>query len=265
MRIAIIAASAALLSVSAAHAGGLYDKGSLKDTPSYVETATPMWGGLYIGGSVGFGTGDTTDKADVDFGNYDGEKSERQSDFEALLEAILQSKYDVNGAIYGVHAGYNWQRGNLVYGLEAGFNGTNMDGASPCVVLLSCERELDWYGTGVARIGYAPGNTFFYGFGGIAWGEVNTKIGLISPGVPLYVEGSETHVGWTAGAGIEHAFNNRFSVRVEYSHVDLGEENTALSFEGYTLDGISDKVDLSFDAIKVGASYKLTGSDAPLK
>lgn len=254
MRIAIIAASAALLSVSAAHAGDLYDK-SLKDTPSYA--AAPTWGGLYIGGSAGFGVGDTTDKVDIDDSVPDV--------IENLLEAILQSKYDVNGAIYGVHAGYNWQRGNLVYGLEAGFNGTNMNGASPCVVLLSCEREMDWYGTGVLRIGYAPGNTLFYGFGGVAWGEVSTKIGLISPGVPLYVEGEETHVGWTAGAGIEHAFNDRFSVRVEYSHVDLGEEDTALSYQGYTIPFVSDKVDLSFDAIKVGASYKLTGSDAPLK
>lgn len=264
MRIAIIAASAALLSVSAAHAGDLYDK-SLKDTPSYA--AAPTWGGLYIGGSVGFGAGDTTDKADFDVPERYQEYFQKRYDIdlEGILEAIFQSKYDVNGAIYGVHAGYNWQRGNLVYGLEAGFNGTNMDGASPCVVALSCEREMDWYGTGVARIGYAPGNTFFYGFGGIAWGEVSTKIGLISPGVPLYVEGEETHVGWTAGAGIEHAFNDRFSVRVEYSHVDLGEENTALTFEGEPLTFVSDKVDLSFDAIKVGASYKLTGSDAPLK
>ena len=149
-----------------------------------------------------------------------------------------------------------------MYGLEAGFNGTNMDGASPCAVIFSCERELDWYGTGVARIGYAPGNTLFYGFGGVAWGEVNTKIGILN--IPLF-EGEETHVGWTAGLGIEHAFNDRFSVRVEYSHVDLGEEDTALSINGYTLDGMTDKVDLSFDAIKIGASYKLTGSDAPLK
>ncbi|MEJ2119032.1 MAG: hypothetical protein P8Y36_14570, partial [Alphaproteobacteria bacterium] len=142
MRIAIIAASAALLSVSAAHAGGLYDKGSMKDTPSYVETATPVWGGLYIGGSAGFGTGDTSGKV----------KNRKHGP---------QTDYDVNGAIYGLHAGYNWQRGNLVYGLEAGFNGTNMDGSTSCSWNSTCERELDWYGTGVARIGYAPGNTLF--------------------------------------------------------------------------------------------------------
>ncbi|MEJ2124692.1 MAG: outer membrane beta-barrel protein, partial [Alphaproteobacteria bacterium] len=171
----------------------------MKDTPSYVETATPVWGGLYIGGSAGFGTGDTSGKV----------KNRKHGP---------QTDYDVNGAIYGLHAGYNWQRGNLVYGLEAGFNGTNMDGSTSCSWNSTCERELDWYGTGVARIGYAPGNTLFYGFGGIAWGQVNTNVDS-SFSYSHAIKGEETHVGWTAGLGIEHAFNNRFSVRVEYSHV----------------------------------------------
>lgn len=228
-----------------------------------MTTVTPVWGGLYIGGSAGFGTGDTSGQIDIpdlrrELVTKDYEGGDYYGELEKLIERLLQSDYDVNGAIYGVHAGYNWQRGSLVYGLEAGFNGTNMDGSSACVVLLNCQRSLDWYGTGVARIGYAPGNTLFYGFGGIAWGEVKTNIGLVSAGIPLF-EGEESHVGWTAGLGVEHAFNERFSVRVEYSHVDLGEEDTALTFRGRTIPGVTDNVDLSFDAIKVGASYKLTG------
>jgi outer membrane immunogenic protein len=257
MRIAIIAASAALLSVSAAHAGGLYDKGSLKDTPSYVETATPKWGGLYIGGSVGFGEGDTSDEIKRKRDNHqEGFKSYGEKHGE-------QFEYDVDGAIYGIHAGYNWQRGNLVYGLEAGFNGTDIDGSTTSGKHKLYKRELDWYGTGVARIGYAPGNTMFYGFGGIAWGEVNTNVSCKHGYWSTDTE--TTHVGWTAGLGIEHALSDRFSVRVEYSHIDLGEEDTTFSMGREGRHTVDDEVDLSINAIKVGASYKLTGSDAPLK
>jgi hypothetical protein len=43
-------------------------------------------------------------------------------------------------------------------------------------------------------------------------------------------------------------------VRVEYSHVDLGEES-------FSLGGIKDEVDLDFDAIKIGASYRFGARD----
>ena len=52
--------------------------------------------------------------------------------------------------------------------------------------------------------------------------------------------------------------SDRFGVRVEYSH-DFGEEDHSPG------DGLTSEVDLSFDAIKVGASYKLTGGDESLE
>jgi outer membrane immunogenic protein len=185
-------------------------------------------------------------------------------DFVDFLEALLQSENDVNGAIYGAHIGYNIQRNNWVYGVEFGINGTGMDGSGTCVVIGYCSRSMDWYATGVGRLGNASGNTMFYGFGGVAWGDVETEIGIASPGLP-FLKGEETHVGWTAGVGIEHALTDRFIVGIEYSHVDLGEENTALSFDGETIKGISSDVDLEFDAIKVRGSYKLTGGREPLE
>ncbi len=75
------------------------------------------------------------------------------------------------------------------------------------------------------------------------------------------LSGEETHTGWTAGIGIEHAMTDNFIIRIEYAHVDLGEENTRLKFNGdlaelnYILT-IKDKVEMDFDVIKVGASYK---------
>jgi len=166
------------MGIVSAHAADL-NSGSLKDGP-VVQSYGPNWSGLYIGGSAGFGVGDTSDKIKLDGIERDRERAVDYKGY-GIVERLLQSQYDVNGAIYGLHAGYNVQRGNLVYGLEFGFNGTAMDGATPCVVVGFCQRELDWYATGVGRLGYASGNSLFYGFGGVAWGDVKTSIGIASP------------------------------------------------------------------------------------
>lgn len=272
MRKALIAAVAAFAGMSAsAHAADIYD-GSLKDEPT-VYAPAPIWAGLYMGWSAGFGVGDTSGKVKFD---QDGREyvrtaltdknvnSKVSGDFVDFLEALLQSENDVNGAIYGAHIGYNVQRNSLVYGVELGINGTDMDGSGTCVVIGYCSRSMDWYATAVGRLGYAAGNTLVYGFGGVAWGDVKTEIGFVSPGLTI-LEGEETHVGWTAGVGIEHALTDRFIVGVEYSHVDLGEEDTALSIGGEKISGITDNVDLKFDAVKVRGSYKLTGANEPLE
>ena len=269
MRNAIIAAVAAAVGMSTSAYAADLGGGSYKDDPVLYAPATPVWAGLYVGGSAGFGVGDTS-------GHIGFDKPDRRNDkptvaleqelvrsggygLDDYLKALLSSAYDVNGAIYGAHIGYNWQRDKLVYGVELGLNGADIDGADRCfsslIVVADCERALDWYATAVARLGYASGNTLFYGFGGIAWGEVSTdiKVSTIFGGFDL--SGEETHVGWTAGLGIEHAFTDRFSARVEYSHVDLGSEDHSLGKDGF----LKSDVDLSFNAIKIGASYKLTG------
>lgn len=266
----IIAGYAALIAMGGAvHAADL--GGSFKDGPAPVASYAPIWAGLYVGGSVGFGTGDTSGKL-TDF-NYDRKGNDEptklsrafsdQSEGGGGLGSLFSSDYDVNGAIYGAHVGYNFQRESIVFGVELGLNGTGIDGSDDVGLfgLVRSERELDWYATAVARLGYASGKALFYGFGGVAWGTVETTLS-----VPLFnasVSGESDHVGWTAGVGVEYAMTDRFSVRVEYSHVDLGEETTTLNLgHGFSVD---DEVDLSFDAIKIGASYRFGGGDHGLE
>jgi outer membrane immunogenic protein len=232
---------------TSAYAADVYSKSSMKDEPVY-DAPAAIWAGLYVGGSAGFGVGNTT--GHLKFDQIEALREVDGPDFNPF-----SSDYDVNGAIYGVHIGYNFQRDNWVYGVEVGFNGSGIEGSDNCFFFTKCERSLDWYATGVGRLGYASGKTLFYGFGGVAWGSVQTDIS--TPHFTL--SGDATHVGWTAGLGIEHAITDRLSARVEYSHVDLGKEDHDLGH------GLKSEVDLSFDAIKVGASYKLTGSDHGLE
>ncbi len=291
-KLVVGAATAAFLGAAGpAAAGGMYEgEGSMKDPAPVAPIA--IWSGLYIGGTVGFGTGDTSDKFDIETTGTGDEEASRSAleNFgldvgdEGLdaIEAFFSNDYDMNGAIYGGFLGYNWQKDNAVFGIEAGLNGTNFDGDTKCVLVADCHRELDYYATVTGRLGYAVNNLMFYGFGGVAWGDVKTRVGYLGGSgdrawsvdeedetISSTFNNSQTHVGWTAGAGIEFAFTERFVAGVEYAHIDLGEESyQALEYEDAgtvgqeagTID-VRNKVDVTFDVIKVRASYKLWHRD----
>jgi len=132
--------------------------GSYKDT-SYEAPAAFSFAGFYVGGHAGVATGNT------------------EGGVEALgpfIAALTATDYDMNGGTYGLHAGYNYQRGNLVFGVEGDYSWADIQGNSTCVVLLNCERELDWTASIVGRVGYAAGRTMFYAKGGAVWGELST-------------------------------------------------------------------------------------------
>lgn len=65
--------------------------------------------------------------------------------------------------------------------------------------------------------------------GGVAWADVSTNVKIVN--VPI-LSGNETHTGWIAGFGFEHAFTNRISTRIEYAHIDLGSQDTGLALAG---------------------------------
>jgi len=94
-------------------------------------------------------------------------------------------KHDEWGGVGGLHAGYNWQRGNWVFGLEVDIQGGDLqrnDSVLAFINLPTDEDEdfdhqysteihsttkLDWYGTGRVRIGHTLGDRIMvFGTGG---------------------------------------------------------------------------------------------------
>ena len=64
---------------------------------------------------------------------------------------------------------------------------------------------------------------------------------------------SSTLTGWTAGAGMEHAFGQHFSARIEYRYTDYGGATGSLPpfFPGVTMPTSS-----ATQVIRVGLSYR---------
>ena len=77
-------------------------------------------------------------------------------------------------------------------------------------------------------------------------------IGAGGPGVIEIPFHDETHVGWTVGAGIEHAFTDRWIARAEYRYSDFGSQDLSLAAGLPT----ETSVDLKAHDIRVGLSYK---------
>ena len=140
----------------------------------------------------------------------------------------------------GAVAGYSWQRGAFVFGVEGDFSATGLKSevmgsfANPLnngFVYPSADlfARIDWYGTLRARAGWAVGSFLFDGTGGLADGQCQSDRQLrprhqrsdLSIG-PLNMQTSSVRFGWLAGAGAEYLINRNLSVNLEYQYVDLG-------------------------------------------
>jgi outer membrane immunogenic protein len=230
MRKTMMVAAATLMASFGAAAAAAADLGgyggSTKDGPvAYGPAAS--WAGLYVGASVGYAWGEGDQFSEGRF------------------------ETDLDGAVYGAQVGYNFQRDNIVFGVEASFNRADMDGD-----ILSggdvVSTEVDWYATAVARVGYSFGDMLVYGFGGVAWGDVTVGFSRF--------ESEESHVGWTAGLGVERALSDHLSVRLEYAHVDLGTEDHFRDAGCDVCEGSAE-----FDVVKVGVNYKFGSRHEELK
>jgi outer membrane immunogenic protein len=114
-----------------------------------------------------------------------------------------------NGWIGGAYAGYNVQTNqHLVLGIEGDVTATTKSGSNSTPTTL----KNAWDGTFRGRVGYAWNRTMAYGTAGVAVGGLSDS----------YTGESATKTGWAAGLGLETAFTDNVTGRVEYRHTDLG-------------------------------------------
>jgi outer membrane immunogenic protein len=192
---------------------------------AYVPTVAPVynWGGIYFGGNGGYGFG---------------------SSKQTSVAGTTTGTFNVTGFLAGGTIGANFQTDAFVFGVEGDFDGSWLQGTSgPAVCgLVQCETKNSWLGTLRVRAGYAADRVLFYGTAGGAFGNIEQG----SNGLANSSFASSTKAGWTAGAGVEAAFADNWTARIEYLFVDL--QNSTFS-NGTTV---------TFDAslIRLGVDYK---------
>jgi outer membrane immunogenic protein len=155
---------------------------------------------------------------------------------------------DLKGGFGGGQIGYNYQINNFVFGIEGDGAGGDISQTVNDIVIgvpFSGTFSFNALASLRGRLGVTYNNVLFYGTGGAGWGH-----GKLSVDVPgLTVSDSQWHTGWTAGAGIEYAFQPNWSAKVEYLH--YGFDSASYTFPVGTF--ASGNVDV--DTIKVGINY----------
>jgi outer membrane immunogenic protein len=124
---------------------------------------------------------------------------------------VSNSNAEPSGLLGGLQGGYNWQRNQLVFGIEGDLQVTGAEDT-----FAAYKFSNPWFGTLRGRIGYAMNNILFYGTGGLAFGDLTGEAGGIDE--------TKTEVGWTAGLGMEVGFTPNWSAKVEYLYMDLGSQ-----------------------------------------
>lgn len=174
---------------------------------------------------------------------------------ESAQNGALSANQSGSGVFGGAHAGYDWERGRFVLGLEGDFSGTSIDGHTVCPQpTLSCQHEINWVATVRPRAGVLVlGNRMLlYATGGVAFANIDYKETNVTTG-QLYGTGySKTHTGWTCGAGAEYLVAPNISVRVQFLHDEFGEVTTAPN----TLSANAVHINPSLNEIDAGFSYR---------
>jgi outer membrane immunogenic protein len=197
-----------------------------------------LWGGLYIGAHGGYGWGQN------DF-HYDGGSS---TGFAPLQPS---------GAFGGLQVGYNQRIGasNWVLGTEFDVSWGPLKGDGTftrSTALTPASATLDTFGSSRIRVGYAIERVLAYATGGLAWSR--DVVG------DTFRKFDGYHVGWAAGAGLEYAFDPRWSAKIEYLYADLGRSYGNLAPTGPIVTNSSNA--LTLNLVRAGVNYRFGDTGA---
>lgn len=171
------------------------------------------WSGIYVGvnGGIGALTETTTDYQGFINGYTGGDFSQTEM-----------------GGFLGGTVGVNQQIGSAVFGVEADLQWANMESHRDLSGgLYENGGAWDWYATLRARAGLAHENTMAYVTAGVAAVSVDYDYGQLATPVPpgYHLDVSGTEYGLAAGAGVEHAFTDKVSLKLEYLYIGLPTNN----------------------------------------
>jgi outer membrane immunogenic protein len=128
----------------------------------------------------------------------------------------------------GLYGGYNWQRHNIVFGIDG--NISYVDGNGKVLPAPGYRSEVNWKGNLRGRLGFTIHNRFLlYGAAGVAFSNLKlTNTGPACGGTC----GNPSTYGWTVGAGAEWAVHRNWIARFDYAYTDFDtfKYSTPVSF-----------------------------------
>jgi outer membrane immunogenic protein len=236
----IVSASALAFVASAASAADLPSR--YAPVASYNALPSFTWTGFYAGAQAGYAWG--ADESRVYVSGADVTPSVLVGDTE----------YDTDGFVGGVHAGYNYQYGTFVAGVEGDLELAGLEGNRTWGVpgdTFSDKTEIGFQGSIRGRVGVALDRLLVYGTGGLAFAKVENTY-TTAAATTTVQKFDEMEAGWTLGAGAEYAFTNNLTARAEYRYSQLGKSKNDVA------GAATIQQDPDYHAVRMGLSYKFS-------
>jgi outer membrane immunogenic protein len=262
--IAAAVAVGAMLGIGAASAADL----PMKALPYTAPPPPFSWTGFYVGENVGGHWSDdkistlTTDPGGLFF----------LPGGAAAIDLASPTTLKPSGFTGGLQAGYNWQFGQFVAGIEGDFNwltgrrSRTLTGF-PIVAAGDFETNSDrasYLATIRGRLGttFIDPRALIYVTGGVAFAQIKTTdaFGAFGGTDVKGVTASTNRTGWAVGGGVEYAITNNWSVKGEYLYADLGNFSvTAPPFTTFGSAFITYNHKYTENIARLGLNYRFSG------
>lgn len=214
------------------------------DLPARVELPAAVvpvfsWTGFYLGGELGWIKTDPAYTTGV-----------------LLLGnpfVVSPSASDKNGLSYGAIAGYNYQAGKLVLGIEGDFQGWTVGKIRYTAItgdFLTAHSK--WGGSVRGRLGYAADRALLYVTGGAAFVSNETSI----PTTGISIGGDGVRWGWTVGGGLDYAITNNWFTGLEYRYSQFEARSFVYPIPILNLGLVGFKQELSNNQVTARVGYK---------
>jgi outer membrane immunogenic protein len=249
-----------LISIACAHAQ--------TPPPDLTSAMTPIsWAGPYLGLQLGAGS-----------------ISDKLTESTSFVPALTgHASHDSAGVAGGVHAGFNWQFGGIVFGPEGDFEGVASSHSSRCLrqdagagnqAPGTCfpsgmgfdygfSTTINWQASLRARLGYAFKDALLYGTGGAAFAGIRTRYSQSDGGVNTAQSFSQTRTGFTVGGGLEYAFDSNWRGRLEYRYTDYGKFTDNATAAGGFWDGYANHHTIRENTVRIGLTYAFGAAPPP--
>jgi outer membrane immunogenic protein len=220
------------------------------------------WTSCYAGAHIGYGWSrkDMTDPVELVQDLLSGAQVTP-----ALAPVGISPKGYIVGGQFGCD--YQFAGSNWVIGFEGAVTGGNLKGETQVGLPLDPDvpgnpalvtARADFIPSGTVRLGYAWDRWLLYGKAGAAGvSDRYSMVGVFSPitaPTPFNFQGLDLRIGWTAGAGLEWAFSEDWSIKVEYDYYGFGHKSVLMSDSNLGLSGPVD-VSQSVQTIRVGLNF----------
>ena len=180
------------------------------------------WHGIFIGGNFGgaWGSNAWSDP----FGATEGADG-------FVNVAGFGDKISSSGPMGGGNLNINWQTDDWVYGVSGTVSASDIRGENTLFSGLggiNGQSKINYLGTVEGRLGHVLNDSLIYVNAGTA--VLNTQYTLNANTSAVILGDASQSLstwGWSIGAGLEYAFNDRWSSSVEYDYIGMPKQTIA--------------------------------------